>query len=59
LETGPVAQIFAAPAAAYTRALFAATPRHDRPAEALRPVPEELGEALWAEARAYDAGRAR
>jgi peptide/nickel transport system ATP-binding protein len=57
LESGPVAQVYAAPANDYTRALFAATPRHDRPAARLSPVPDALSDALWAEAHAYDARR--
>ena len=55
VEHGDVRTIFEAPRAAYTRALFAATPRHDRPAEALRPIGREVTDALWAEAGAYDA----
>jgi peptide/nickel transport system ATP-binding protein len=38
----------------YTRALLAATPRADRPAEALRPVPLALIEQLWSEAHRLD-----
>jgi len=38
----------------YTRALLAATPRADRPADSLRPVPPELVESLWAEAHRID-----
>ena len=56
LETGPVADIFAAPKHDYTRALFAATPRYDRPGEALVPVPAALTARLNEEARAYDRG---
>jgi peptide/nickel transport system ATP-binding protein len=58
LEWAPVAGIFARPKRDYTRALFAATPRYDRPAEALKPVPNALTERLLAEAAAYDARRA-
>lgn len=58
LEAAPVEKVFAGPQHPYTRALFAATPRYDRPAEALLPVPEALTAQLWAEARAYDAARA-
>ena len=39
LETGDTRRIVEAPRHAYTRALMAATPRHDRPGELLRPVP--------------------
>jgi peptide/nickel transport system ATP-binding protein len=42
VEQAPVADIFSRPAHPYTRALFAATPRYDRPGEALRPVPADL-----------------
>ncbi len=58
LEEGPVARIFEAPRHAYTRALLAATPRHDRPGEVLKPVPATLTRQLLAEAAAYDAQRA-
>lgn len=57
LETAPVADLFDAPRHDYTRALLAATPRHDRPAAALRPVPDELARRLWREAFAYDEAR--
>jgi len=59
LEGAPVAEIFARPRHDYTRALFAATPRYDRPAEALKPVPSALTERLLVEAAAYDARRRR
>jgi len=36
------------------QALLAATPRADRPAEALRPVPPALIDSLWAEAHRLD-----
>jgi peptide/nickel transport system ATP-binding protein len=42
LEQGLVADVIAAPRHAFTRALFAATPRHDRPTQDLRPVPDAL-----------------
>jgi peptide/nickel transport system ATP-binding protein len=42
------------PGHAYTRALLASTPRLDRPAEALAPVPPELVARLHEEARIYD-----
>jgi peptide/nickel transport system ATP-binding protein len=57
LEAAAVGQIFAHPQHPYTAALFAATPRYDRPRAALRPVPAELHTQLWAEARRYDAGQ--
>jgi peptide/nickel transport system ATP-binding protein len=54
LEEGETAEVLAHPRHAYTRALLAATPRADRPAETLRPVPPELVSQLWAEARRLD-----
>ena len=42
LEEGETAEVLAQPRHPYTRALLAATPRADRPAEALRPVPPAL-----------------
>jgi peptide/nickel transport system ATP-binding protein len=58
LEAAPVDEIFANPRHAYTAALFAATPRYDRPRMTLRPVPVELHARLQREARLYDAGAA-
>ena len=54
VEDGDVGAIFAAPKSDYTRALFAATPRHDRPAAALQPIAPAVTAALLDEARAYD-----
>ena len=54
VEHGAVQEIFEAPRSDYTRALFAATPRHDRPAAALQPIGPALTEALLAQASAYD-----
>lgn len=54
LEDGETSDVLTRPRHAYTRALLAATPRADRPAEALRPVPPALIEQLWAEARRLD-----
>jgi len=42
LEQGTVADVIAAPRHAFTRALFAAIPRHDRPNQELRSVPDAL-----------------
>jgi peptide/nickel transport system ATP-binding protein len=54
VERGPVRSIIETPRAAYTRALFAATPRYDRPAGALLPIEAGVTESLWADASAYD-----
>lgn len=54
VEQGDVRDIIERPRTAYTRALFAATPRYDRPADALRPIDDGVTDALWSEARAYD-----
>ncbi|MES2533371.1 MAG: ABC transporter ATP-binding protein, partial [Pseudomonadota bacterium] len=54
VEHGDVRQIIETPRTAYTRALFAATPRYDRPADALLPIESDVTDALWADARAYD-----
>jgi peptide/nickel transport system ATP-binding protein len=42
LEQGPTAEILRAPRHAYTEALLAASPRHDRPEQSLKPVPDAL-----------------
>jgi peptide/nickel transport system ATP-binding protein len=42
VEQAAVAALFAQPKHPYTQALFAATPRYDRPGEALRPLPADL-----------------
>jgi peptide/nickel transport system ATP-binding protein len=54
LEEGATADVLTKPRHPYTRALLAATPRADRPADSLRPVPPELIESLWAEAHGID-----
>jgi peptide/nickel transport system ATP-binding protein len=54
LEDGEVSDVLARPRHSYTRALLAATPRADRPADTLRPVPPELIESLRAEADRMD-----
>ncbi len=55
LEAGDTRRIVESPQHDYTRALMAATPRHDRPGDLLQPVPEALTARLNAEALAYDA----
>jgi peptide/nickel transport system ATP-binding protein len=54
LEDGEVSDVLARPQHPYTRALLAATPRADRPADTLRPVPPELIESLRAEVDRMD-----
>jgi peptide/nickel transport system ATP-binding protein len=54
VEHGDVRSIIETPRAAYTRSLFAATPRYDRPGDTLRPIDEQVTDALWSEAQAYD-----
>ncbi|MGJ5141008.1 ABC transporter ATP-binding protein [Bradyrhizobium oligotrophicum] len=54
LEDGLTSDVLVKPHHAYTRALLAATPRADRPADSLRPVPPALIESLWAEAHRLD-----
>jgi peptide/nickel transport system ATP-binding protein len=54
LEDGDTADVLAKPRHPYTRALLAATPRADRPADALRPVPSALIDSLWSEAHRMD-----
>ncbi len=55
LEAGDTRRIVEAPQHDYTKALMAATPRHDRPGDLLQPVPEALTARLNEEALAYDA----
>jgi peptide/nickel transport system ATP-binding protein len=54
LEDGETADVLVKPRHPYTRALLAATPRADRPADALRPVPSALIDSLWNEAHRVD-----
>jgi peptide/nickel transport system ATP-binding protein len=54
LETGSVQQVFTQPRHAYTQALMAATPRYDRPGDALKPISKELTTRLLREAAEYD-----
>ena len=57
LESGAVDAVYARPQHPYTRALLAATPRFDRPGDALVPVDEALIAGLDAQAQAYDRER--
>ena len=57
VEQAPAEIMFTGPSHAYTRALFQATPRYDRPGDMLHPVPPGLQEELLAEAAAYDEAR--
>jgi peptide/nickel transport system ATP-binding protein len=54
VEHNAATALFAQPQHEYTRALLAATPRYDKPSDALQPLPAELNERLWCEARACD-----
>jgi len=54
LEEGETRDVLVRPRHPYTRALLAATPRADRPADALCPVPPALIEQLWSEAHRLD-----
>jgi len=57
VEQGAIADIMAAPKHAFTRSLFAATPRYDRPADTLVPVPQNVVTALKNQAAAFDLHR--
>ena len=54
LESAPVEKLFTHPVHDYTRALFAATPRFDRPGELLQPIPVALTRQLAEQAHALD-----
>ena len=55
VEHGDVRSIIETPRTPYTRSLFAATPRYDRAADTLKPIADEVTDALWATAQSYDA----
>ncbi len=59
LESAPAEKLFAHPAHDYTRALFAATPRFDRPRELLQSIPAALTKRLAEEAHALDSAESR
>ncbi|WP_028028722.1 ABC transporter ATP-binding protein [Gemmobacter nectariphilus] len=54
VEQTDVHGFFRAPAHPYSRALLAATPRHDDPAASLNPVPDDIIQAVRAEVAAAD-----
>ena len=54
MEQGPVNAMLLRPTHPYTRALLHATPRYDRPEQALRPVPEEVIAACRLEVACHD-----
>jgi peptide/nickel transport system ATP-binding protein len=58
VEGGPTEEVLTRPRAAYTRALLSATPRLDRPAETLQPLPRAVTDALLREAFLYDEANA-
>ncbi len=55
-EQGSAADLLTRPRHPYARALVQAVPRHDRPPEALLPVPESVLGACRAELLAFDGG---
>ncbi len=54
VEQGGIGHVMSDAAAPFTRALMAATPRYDQPADALHPVPEAVHAALRAAAVDFD-----
>ncbi len=59
LESARATELFARPVHDYTRALFAATPRFDRPGELLQPIPVTLTRRLAEESHALDSAGCR
>ncbi len=55
MEQGPTERLLVAPRHAYTAALIAANPRHDRPETGLKPIPAAVFAAMRAEIAAGDA----
>ncbi|MCQ8782146.1 ABC transporter ATP-binding protein [Mangrovibrevibacter kandeliae] len=58
VEQGETATILASPAHAYTRALLAATPRHDQAGSGTTPIPPAVTAALATEVACYGMGPA-
>jgi len=58
VEDGNTASVLATPREPYTQALLAATPRFDRPADALALLDRAVTDTLLSDARAYDAAHA-
>lgn len=58
VEHASVSNIFERPRHPFTRALFAATPRYDRPDETLRSVPPAVKAEVMADALSFDRGPA-
>ncbi len=58
VEQGDTTDIVTRPEHAFTKALFSATPRYDRPADTLSPVPEQVVRELEASAAEFDRTRA-
>lgn len=54
VEQGSIGHVMSDAAAPFTRALMAATPRYDQPADALHPVPEMVHDVLRAAAADFD-----
>jgi peptide/nickel transport system ATP-binding protein len=57
IEDSPVRIIFDAPEHEYTAALLTATPRYDKPGQAVTPVPDELIQRLRHQTRVVDDAR--